>query len=251
MRMAVIGGTGTVGALTVTAALERGHDVAVISRSGRAPAEAVGHRADIATGEGLADALAGAEVAIDVSNADDTDPKAAFRQLAQHIVSAADAAHGQRLVVLSIVGIDHIPYPYYAGKRAQERVYLDSGLPVSILRTTQFHEFAGQLLDETADDSVSHIPDLLVQPVAASEVAEALVDLAERPVAGRAADLGGPDVHRLPDLAQRLVRRRGGAQQVVAAPPEGRAGELMATGALLLREGRRGDITFDQWLALQ
>lgn len=251
MRIAVIGGTGTVGGLTVTAALERGHEVTVISRSGRAPAEAVGHHADASTGEGLADALAGAEVAIDVSNVGDSDPEEAFRQLAQHIASAAKAADVQRLVVLSIVGIDHIPYAYYAGKRAQERVYLDSGLAVSILRTTQFHEFAGQMLEETADDSVSHIPDLLVQPVAASEVAEALIDVAEQPAAGRVPDLGGPEVHPLPDLAQRLVQHRGSTQKVVEEPPEGRAGELMATGALLLRDGRRGEITFDEWLALE
>jgi uncharacterized protein YbjT (DUF2867 family) len=252
MRIVVLGGTGVVGSHVVRQALERGHNVVVASRHGGAPKGATGRAVDLRTGEGLRKALNRDDVVIDVTNVRATRAKPAieaFTGMASQVVIAADAARVARVVVLSIVGIDDVPLGYYRGKLAQEAAYRLATTPATVLRATQFHEFIGQVLPSMTKAGIAFVPRSMIQPVAASDVAAELLDAAEGPYAERAADLGGPEVHALPDLAERWVVAHGGAPRVMATWLPGRAASRMANGGLLLKSGRTTTLTFDDWLA--
>lgn len=254
MRIAVLGGTGTVGHHVVRQAIARGHDVVVVSRNGGGAPGAETAVGDASTGAGLVAALAGADVVVDVLNPTGARAKTArtsFPQLARQVSTAAHEADVGRVVCLSIVGIDGIPYPYYEGKVAQEQAYLQGVAPVTLLRTTQFHEFAGQVLAGAAKGPIAAIPRMRVQPVAAADVAAALVGTVEGPVVERVPDLAGPEVHELPDLARAVLRARGARARVVAFKLPGWAGTMMAEGSLLPTGGRQTALTFDAWLTAQ
>ena len=149
---------------------------------------------------------------------------------------AAEAAAGVgHHVVLSIVGIDDVDTGYYAGKRLQERLVAEGPVPWSVLRATQFHEFAEQALGFVRIGPFSLVPRMLTQPVAAREVAEALVDLAGAGPVGRAPELAGPEQHQLVDLAREVAPRLG---RVVPVRMPGAAGRAMRSGALLPTDRR-------------
>ena len=230
------GGTGVVGRHVVGVARGRGHDVVVLSRS-----EGV----DLTTGVGLAERLAGIDAVVDVTSIATqkrADAEAFFGSVTRSL-QAAGAAH---VVALSIVGIDEVDTGYYAGKRLQERLLAKGDVPWSVLRATQFHEFAEQALGFVRVGPFSLVPRMTSQTVAAREVAESLVDLAERGPSGRVPDLAGPEVHDLVDLARRVA----GGRRVVPLRVPGAAGRAMRSGGLLPRgDGPRGEITFDAWLA--
>lgn len=250
----MLGGTGVVGHHVVRQAMGRSHDVVAVSRSGRSDTGAVAAVADATTGAGLADALAGADVVVDVLNAADVRPsqaKTAFPAMAERVSATAAAAGVSRVVCLSIVGIDTIPYAYYEGKVAQEAAYLAGAVPATVLRTTQFHEFAGQLLAQLTKGPVATIPRMRIQPVAAADVAAALIGTVEGPVVERVPDLAGPEVRELADLVRAVLRARGSRVRVVTFKPPGRAGSMMAGGALLPTSGRQTTLTFEAWLAAQ
>lgn len=240
MRIAVAGGTGVVGRHVVEVARERGHEVVVLSRS-----EGV----DLTTGAGLIDRLAGVDAVIDTSNRPvqkRAEAEAFFRAVTRHLLEAERRARVGHHVVLSIVGIDGVDSGYYAGKRLQERVVAEGEVPWTVLRATQFHEFAEQVLQFARIGPFSLVPRMTSQPVAAREVAEALVDAEEAGPAGRSPDLAGPEVHQMVDLARRVAHGR----RVVPVPLPGAAGRAMRSGALLpTGPGPRGRITFDAWLA--
>jgi len=251
VRLVVLGGTGAVGAHVVRQALERGHAVVAASRHGKAPTSATGRVVDLRTGEGLRKALNRDDVVIDVTNVQVTRAKPAieaFTGMASQVVIAADAARVARVVVLSIVGIDDVPLGYYRGKLAQEAAYRLATTPVTVLRATQFHEFVGQVLPSMTKGGIAFVPRSVIQPVAAADVATALLDAAEGPYVERAEDIGGPEIHPLPDLAQRWVDAHGGSPRVMATWLPGRAASRMANGGLLLTSGRTTTLTFDEWL---
>lgn len=236
MKIAVAGGTGVVGRHVVDVARERGHDVVVLAR-----AEGV----DLTTGAGLAERLAGIDAVVDVTSVptQKREDAEAFFGSVTRTLQAAGAAH---VVALSIVGIDDVDTGYYAGKRLQERLLADGAVPWSVLRATQFHEFAEQALHFVRVGRFSLVPRMLSQPVAAREVAEALVDLAEAGPSGRVPDLAGPERHDMVDLARRVAAGR----RVVPVRVPGAAGRAMRSGALCPSgDGPRGRITFDAWLA--
>ncbi len=244
MRIAVAGGTGLVGRLVVDAARGRGHEVVVLARS-----EGV----DLTTGAGLVDRLAGVEVVIDTTNhvsQKRAESEAFFGGVTRHLLAAESEAGVGHHVALSIVGIDDVDTGYYAGKRLQERTLAEGAVPWSVLRATQFHEFAQQALGFARLGPFSLVPRMLSQPVAASEVAEALVDLAESGPAGRVPDLAGPEKLQIVDLARQVSRARGLGRRVVPVRLPGAAGRAMRSGALTpTSDGPRGRITFDQWLS--
>ncbi len=211
MRIAVAGGTGVVGRHVVAAAAGAGHEPVVLARS-------VG--VDVTTGRGLAAALDGAEAVIDVSNIATTRRRrsvAFFEAASEQLLTAGREVGVGHHVVLSIVGIDRVDFGYYEGKRRQEELVLAGPLPASVLRTTQFHEFAGQLM-ERSPGPVALVPRMRVQPIAAREVAAALVALAVGPAVGRAPELAGPEVHELVDLARRVARAAGQRRPVLSRP---------------------------------
>jgi uncharacterized protein YbjT (DUF2867 family) len=243
-RVAVAGGTGVVGRLVVEAVERRGHEAVVLSRS---------TGVDLTTGSGLADRLHGVDAVVDVTNQPSQRravAEAFFGGVSTQLLRAGAAAGVRHHVALSIVGVDDVDTGYYAGKRRQEQVVAAGGVPSSLLRTTQFHEFAEQVLAAAALGPLSLVPRMLVQPVAAGEVAEAITDLALGAPVGRAPDLGGPRPHQLVDLARRVARTRRPAKRVVPVRLPGAGGRAMRDGALLPSAGaERGRLGFDEWLA--
>lgn len=244
MRIAVAGGTGLVGRMVVDVARERAHEVVVLTRS-----EGV----DLTTGTGLADRLAATEAVIDVTNKGTQRRAAAeefFGGVTRTLLAAEAAAGVGHHLVLSIVGVDDVDTGYYAAKRLQERLLAEGPVPWTVLRATQFHEFSEQVLRFATVGPLSLVPRMLTQPVAAREVALALVDLAEAGPVGRAPDLAGPDRLQMVDLARRVSRVRGLGRRVVPVRLPGAAGKAMRSGALVpTSAGPRGRVTFDEWLA--
>lgn len=241
MQVAVAGGTGWIGRVVVARLRDSGHDVAVLTRSAGV---------DLTTGAGLETALRGAAAVIDVSNVATTSRATSvgfFDAVSRHLVAGCRQTGVRHLVALSIVGVDRVDLGYYAGKRRQEEVVLSGAVPASVLRATQFHEFAAQMLRRRGP--LVPVPVLLSRPVAAREVAAALVDLAVGPAAGLAPELAGPRRERMPDMVRRLLRRRGGHRLVLPVRVPGTAGRGMADGGLLpVEDGPRGVETFDEWL---
>lgn len=199
MKVAVAGGTGVVGRFTAEAAIAAGHEVKVLSRS---------TGINIHSGDGLTEALVGVDVIIDTTNpppADETTTTEFFVTATNNLHHAGVEAGVGHLVVLSIVGIDEADDSYYRAKLAQERCARSGHLPVTILRTTQFHEFAAQIITWSSNGFRAEIPNHRVQTVAARTVGEALVRHAEEPPQGHVPDLGGPEESSLPTLVRRFV----------------------------------------------
>ncbi len=174
-----------------------------------------------------------AQVVIDVTNITETDPAATqdfFAITTGHLLDAEQRAGVGHHVVLSIVGVDRVESNgHYAGKRTQEQVAEGGPVPATILRATQFHDFAGMVVGWTRQGEVATVPPLLVQPVAVSDLADVLAEIATGAPQGRATDLAGPDLH---DLVDMLVQSSIGASSGVA----GRTGlQPSRTGAALPR----------------
>ncbi|MEU6207348.1 SDR family oxidoreductase [Micromonospora musae] len=242
MRIAVAGGTGWIGRRVVEAVRAGGHEPVVIARSAGV---------DLIRGTGLADALAGVPIVIDVSDRWTISRKRSeefFGTATGNLLAAGRRAGVRHHVVLSIVGVDRVDTGYYAGKRRQEALVLDGTVPGTVLRSTQFHEFAAQRIAPRGP--IAAVPQLLSQPIAAREVAQCLVDLAVAEPAGLMPDLAGPQQLRMPEMARRLLRARGSRRVVLPVRLPGAVGRAMAEGALLpTGAGPRGTQTFDQWLA--
>ncbi|WP_242459267.1 SDR family oxidoreductase [Rhodococcoides fascians] len=148
------------------------------------------------------------------------------------------------------MGIDRAPHAYYAGKVDQERIVRAGTVPWTILRATQFHEFAGQIRAQMSFGPVSIIPKMVSQPIAAREVAERLIDLAEQSPAGRVADLGGPREERMAEMVRRDARAIGSRGLVLEIPIPGAYGRAMRDGTLVTTtDSDHGRQTFDEWLA--
>ena len=240
MGIAVAGGTGLLGRHVVRQAERRGHTVIVLSRS---------RGADVRSGAGLADALDGVDTVIDVTNVGTTEEHPAtdfFVEVAGTIQRVGAERGVKHVVTLSIVGIDRVPFGYYAAKLAQERAAASGSVPSTILRATQFHEFAGKAIARGRDGAAAHVMNLRVQTVAARTVAAVLVDLAEGAATGRAPDLAGPEEADLVTLARRLVQRRGKSIQI---HPDDDSVAAIPPHAFLPGPGARIEgPTFDEWL---
>jgi uncharacterized protein YbjT (DUF2867 family) len=242
MQIAVAGATGTVGRHVVEVARSRGHRVVELARS---------QGVDLTTGAGLD--LAGVDAVVDVTSTATQQQAAAeafFGGVTRTLLAAEEAAGVGHHVALSIVGIDDVPSGYYRGKQLQERLVREGPVGWSVLRATQFHEFAEQALGFVRIGPFSLVPRMLSQPVAAVEVASALVDLAEAGPSGRVPDLAGPERLAMVGLARRVSAARGLGRRVVPVRLPGAAGRGMRDGSLCpTGPGPRGSITFDAWLA--
>ena len=243
MKIAVAGGTGRVGRHVVDVARERAHSVAVLSRS---------TGVDLVTGDGTAAALDQADATIDVSNITTLRRAAAteFFEATTRALLASEAATGVgHHVALSIVGIDGVDDGYYGGKLAQERAVMAGAIPWTILRATQFHEFAAQTYERAKIGPLHVAPRMRTQPIAAREVAERLVDLAEAGPAGRATDLAGPREESLVEMIRAYARVRGSRAWIPAISLPGAMGRAQRNGAALPGPGAlRGRQTFAEWL---
>jgi uncharacterized protein YbjT (DUF2867 family) len=226
MRVAVAGGTGAVGRLVVRELERTGHDAVVLSRSSGV---------DLMTGQGFGERLKGCEAIIDVSNQTLLSRKAAVRffgTVTGNLLDAGARAGIGHFLALSIVGADKVDTGYYMGKRRQEELIADGPLPWTVLRATQFHEFAEPLLDQ-ARGPFAVIPKMLCRPVAAADVATRLVELAGRPGGRFVPPIAGPREWRMEDMAKRIARARGDRKILIPVRLPGRAGRAMTGGALL------------------
>ncbi|WP_418275476.1 SDR family oxidoreductase [Isoptericola jiangsuensis] len=243
MRIAVAGATGTAGRHVVDVAVEHGHDVVPLTRSSGV---------DLTTGDGLAERLTGVDAVIDVANAPvQKQAEAFFGAVTRHLLAGEREAGVGHHVALSIIGIDDVPWGYFLGKVRQERLLTGADQPWSLLRAAQFHEFAEQALGFARLGPVCMVPRMRSQPVAAREVAQALVALAEQGPTGRVPDLAGPEVHLMHDLARRFSRARGLGRRVVPVPLPGAAGRRMRDGSLTAADDPTavlGRTTFTTWL---
>ena len=210
MKIVVIGGSGLIGSKLVEKLREHGHDPLPAS-----PNTGV----DTVTGEGLADALAGAEVVVDVSNAPDWDDDAVikFFQTSTGNLLAAEAAAGvKHHVALSVVGTDRLTESgYFRAKLAQEMLIRDSTIPYSIVHATQFFEFLTRIADSATDGNIVTLPPALIQPMAADDVASAVGRVAVGPPKNGIVKVGGPDTFRLDDLVRALLTARDDPREVV------------------------------------
>jgi uncharacterized protein YbjT (DUF2867 family) len=245
MRIAVAGGTGLVGRYVVAELRAAGHEPVVLTRSSGA---------DVLTGDGLDAALDGADVLIDVTNTAALSGRktvAFFTAGTGNLLAAGRRAGVKHHVVLSIVGTGRpgMSSGYNAGKVAQEALVRASGVPFSIMRATQFHQFVPELLDRIPGP-VLLVPRMRIQPVAAGEVAAVLAALATGPPAGLAPEMAGPEPAELADLARQVAQARGSRRPVLRVRVPGAAGRAMAEGAMLpAGPGLRGTQTFAGWLA--
>lgn len=246
MRIAVAGGTGTVGRHIVAEARRRGHDAVVIARS---------TGVDVLTGAGVDAALAGVDTLIDavsVGTMKAAESSAFFRVAAGRLLEGTGRAGVSHAVLLSIVGIDRNPHGYYAGKVAQEEAYPQHDTPWSIVRATQFHEFAPQVAAQAAFGPFQLAPRARTMPIAAATVASRLLDVAEGGAAGRTVDIAGPREERLSDMIRAWARRTGKRGLVVPVSLPGAQMRGMRAGlALPGPEARRLGPTYAEWLAEQ
>ncbi len=242
MRIAVAGGTGTVGRHVADVVRERGHELVLLTRSSGV---------DLVTGQGLD--LTGTDVVIDVTSRmtqKTAESKAFFEAVTRNLLAAERSAGVRHHLVLSIVGIDNARSGYYPGKVLQERLVQQDEVPWTILRATQFHEFAQQIHGQLGFGPVSLVPVMRNEPVAAREVAERLVDLAVKPAAGRVPDLGGPREEKMLDMVRAYLKRTGKRAFVIPVPVPGADGRAMRDGTLVSGPGAtHGTQTFQEWLA--
>jgi uncharacterized protein YbjT (DUF2867 family) len=247
-KIAVAGATGRVGRHVVDVLEERGHDVVAISRS-------LG--VDVVTGEGLAEALAGVETVIDAASQPTPDQGAAtafFTAATRNLQEVGEQAGVQRIVVVSIIGIDRFTAGFLAAKRAHEQAMLAGPIPVRILRAAQFHEFVAELVDWGTQDGVSYVPDMRTQLVAGRTVAEALAGVATLPDSSAETapfpEIAGPREERLVEMARLLAARRGDPVRIEGVTnPADPDGDLYEQGALL--PGPHATLagpTFEEWL---
>ncbi|MFC7495189.1 MULTISPECIES: SDR family oxidoreductase [unclassified Nocardioides] len=237
MKIAVAGATGLIGSQLTALAREEGHEVVEIARE---------KGFDLLVPDGLEEALTGVEAVVDVTACPLDQAGEFFPAVAHNVGKAATAAGVRRSVVLSIVGVDRSPdYDYYVAKLAQEQAYRESAPGVVVLRATQFHDFAGQMLGWTTQDGVAHIIDVPTQPVATSEVVRALLDLATGQLEGDT-ELAGPQQVSLVDQVRTLVERSGQDVRVepVEAPASIAGGAMLPAGRALVRGPG-----WDEWLA--
>jgi uncharacterized protein YbjT (DUF2867 family) len=211
MKIVVIGGTGLIGSKLVEKLRNDGHEPLAAS-----PDTGV----NAITGEGLAEALAGAQVVVDVANAPAWDDAAVldFFQTSSHNVLAGETAAGVgHHVTLSVVGIDRLPESgYFRAKLAQEDLVKAGPVPYTIVRATQFFEFIGRIADSNTDDGTVRLPPVLVQPEAADDVASTLADVAVGAPLNDTVELAGPEAFRLDELARRVLRAHDDGRQVTA-----------------------------------
>ncbi|MGQ4599503.1 NAD(P)H-binding protein [Nocardia sp. R6R-6] len=223
-RILVTGGTGALGRLVVGRLREQGHDVRVLSRRSGAGT----HVGDLRTGEGISEAAAGIDVIVHAAS----DVRRWGGPDIAHTENLLRVARGvEQLLYVSIVGIDRIPFRYYRNKLACEQRIIDSGVPHTILRATQFHELLGSVLQTVEGWPVAPLPlDFRFQPVAAADVARRIAELVKSGPVGRAPDFGGPEVQTLAQLAEvwRAARQR--PRRVFRIPVPGKIGRAFRAG---------------------
>jgi uncharacterized protein YbjT (DUF2867 family) len=244
MTIVVIGGTGLIGSKTVAILRQGGHEVVVASPK---------HGVNTITGEGLKEAMAGAQVVIDLSNPPSFDRKAVlgfFETSGRNLLAAEAAAGILHHVTLSIVGTDRVPdQGYFRAKVAQEKLIEVSGIPYTIIRSTQFLEFLGSIADASTDGSVVRLAPSLFQPIAADDVAAIVAEVALANPRNGIVEIAGPERAPFNEIVARYLEAVGDPRKVVK-DPEARYfdGRLEEKSLVPLGEARLGHLNLEEWL---
>jgi uncharacterized protein YbjT (DUF2867 family) len=244
MKIVVIGGHGRLGSKIVQQLGEQGHD---------AVAADLATGVNTLTGEGLAEALAGADVVVDVSNSPSFEDDAVmdfFRRSTGNILAAEQAAGVGHHVATSVVGSDRLPDSgYLRAKVAQEMLIEASPIPHSIVRSTQFYEFVDSIADAATDGDTVRVPAASIQPIAADEVARAVGKIAVGTPVNGIVEVAGPRPYRFDELIQYALRARNDPRTVVVDPDAQYFGTTLTNGSLLPSEhAELGETRFEDWL---
>jgi uncharacterized protein YbjT (DUF2867 family) len=244
MKIVVIGGTGLIGSKTVPILRQGGHEVVVGS-----PKTGV----NSITGEGLKEAMAGTQVVIDLANSPSFEDKAVlefFETSGRNLLAAEAAAGVRHHVALSIVGTDRTPdNGYFRAKVAQERLIEASGIPYTVVRSTQFLEFLGGIAASGTDGNIVRLSPGLFQPIAADDVATIIADVALAAPRNGIVEIAGPERAPFNELVARYLKAVGDPRAVVS-DPEARyfGGRVEERSLVPFGEARLGRIGFDEWL---
>src|ERR1700694_1597789 len=244
MKIVVIGGSGLIGSKLVSRLRQNGHEVVAAS-----PKSGV----NTLTREGLAEALSGAQVVVDLANSPSFEDKAVlefFETSGRNLLAAEAAAGVRHHVALSIVGDDRTPENgYFRAKVAQEKLIETSGIPYTLIRSTQFLEFLGGIAASRADGNMVRISPGLFQPIAADDVAAIVADVALAPPHNGIVEIAGPERAPFNEIVARYLKAVGDPREVVS-DPEARyfGGQVEEFSLVPLGEARLGRIGFDEWL---
>lgn len=245
MKIVVIGGTGLIGSRLVQQLREQGHETIAAS-----PKTGV----NTLTGEGLAEALKGASVVVDVSNAPSWEDSAVmnfFETSTRHLLKYEAAAGVGHHVALSVVGTERmLESGYFRAKNVQENLIKASSIPYSIVRATQFYEFVNGIADFSTNGKTVHLPPVLFQPMAADDVARAVGRVAVAAPLNGTVEAAGPEQSRLDEVIRRGLAAASDSREVIADSSAPYYGIAVQERTLVPDAGARlGKIRFDDWLA--
>ncbi len=245
MKIVVIGGSGLIGSKLVKKLREHGHEAVAAS-----PESGV----NTLTGEGLAEALRGASVVVDVSNSPSFEDAAVlkfFETSTRNLLTHEAAAGVGHHVALSVVGTERLPENgYFRAKSAQEKLIKESSIPYSIVHATQFFEFIKSIAAAAAEGDTVRLAPVLIQPMAADDVASAVGRIAVGPPVNGTVEVAGPERFRLDELIRRGLRARNDPRQVVADPRARYFGAELSERSLVPGDDAQlGETTFDAWLS--
>jgi uncharacterized protein YbjT (DUF2867 family) len=245
MKIVVIGGSGLIGTKLVKRLRQQGHDVVAAS-----PSSGV----NTITGEGLAEALAGAQVVVDVANSPSFEDQAVlefFETSGRNLLAAEAAAGVGHHVALSVVGTDRLlASGYFRAKMAQENLIKASRIPYTIVRATQFFEFVGGIAESATDGQTVRLPPALMQPIASDDVAAALALVAVEKPLGGTIELAGPEPIRQDELVRRFLSAKGDTRQVTTDVHARYFGTKLNDQSLTPGDNPRiGPTRFEDWLS--
>lgn len=244
MKIVVIGGSGLIGSRLVSILRSRGHEVLAAS-----PDSGV----NTITGEGLPEALAGAQVVVDVANSpsfEDAAVRKFFETSGTHLLAAEARAGVGHHVALSVVGTDRVPDSgYLRAKLIQENLIRKSGIPYSILRSTQFFEFIGRIAQPSEDGNSVRVSAALFQPIMSADVVAVLADITLGSPVNGTVEVGGPERFRIDDLVRRVLRANGDEREVITdAHARYFGAELNDQSLVAGADARIGSRHFEDWL---
>lgn len=245
MKIVIIGGTGLIGSKTTERLRAKGHEVIAAS-----PNTGV----NTITGEGLADALAGADIVLDLANSPSFEDKAVmefFETSGRNLLAAEKAAGVKHHIALSVIGTERLQDSgYFRAKLQQEKLIRDAGIPYTIVHSTQFMEFLGGIAQSGMVDGKVHLSPAFVQPIASDDVAEEMADVALGLPVNGIIEIAGPERFRLNELVARYLKATSDARDVVADPDAKYFGARLEDGTLVSDDAPRlGKIGFEQWFA--
>ena len=244
MKLVIIGGTGLIGSKLVIRLRKHGHEVVAAS-----PDTGV----NTLTGAGLSEALQGAAVVVDVSNSPSFEETAVmdfFTTSTRNLLKYTAAAGVRHYVALSVVGSERIPdSPYLRAKNTQEALIKGAGIPYSIVHATQFFEFIKRIADDATDGTTVRLPPVLIQPMAADDVAEAVGRIAVGPPVNGTVEVAGPEQFRFDELIRQGLRATNDPREVVVDPHARYFGAQLGERSLIpAADARLGEIRFQEWL---